>query len=189
MTAARAVRPAPRSNARRAPFHGSPRSRSSFHGSPRSRSSAREPQARSLPQESTGPRLRLAVDRRELGWRTVLVCCAVGFFATLVVSVAIQGERIKTQERADLIAHRMEEAQVEHRDLRVQAAQAESPQQILEAARELGMVEPGPIAAVPAAETALPTPPAPDTVATTVPAPTSVPPSSRLPAPDSGNAG
>ena len=118
----------------------------------------------------------------------MLVCCAVGFFATLVVSVAIQGERIKTQERADLIAQRMEDAQVEHRDLRVQVAQAESPQEILEAARELGMVEPGPIAAVPAAEAPLPTP-VPDPVATTVPAPTSLPPSSRLPSPDSGSAG
>jgi cell division protein FtsL len=112
------------------------------------------PTARPLPQESAGPRLRVAV-RPERAWRTMLVACGVLFFATLVLSVAIQGERIKAQEQADRIEARMAAATERHRDLRVAVAQAESPARILEAARSLGMVEPGPIAAVPAA---VPTP-------------------------------
>jgi hypothetical protein len=78
------------------------------------------------------------------------VCCGIAFFAALVVSVFIQGERIKTQERADKVAARTEQAQDRHRRLRVDVAEAESPVHILDAARGLGMVEPGPAAAVPA---------------------------------------
>jgi hypothetical protein len=150
-----------------------------------------EPSVRSLPQESTGPRLRVAQRiAPELGWRTVLVCCAVGFFATLVASVAIQGERIQTQERADQIAARMEAAQERHRDLRVQVAEAESPGHVLDAARALGMVEPGPLAAVPAAVAATTNAPS-----TTVPPSTgssttaSTSPPARLPSPSPGRAG
>lgn len=147
------------------------------------------PSVRPLPQESAGPQLRLATDQRELGWRTLLTCCAVVFFATLVASVAIQGERIRTQERADDVAARTEEAQVRNRSLRVEVAQAESPQRILEAARALGMAEPGPIAAVPAAETT-PAPPTGSSPTTSTSLPSANPPSAtRLPAPRSGGAG
>ena len=126
-----------------------PRTAPARDGAPRRAPRRVAPTARPLPQESAGPRLRVAL-RPETAWRTVLAVCVVAFFATLVLSVAIQGERITTQEQADRIEARMAAAQDRHRNLRVAVAQAESPSRILEAARGLGMVEPGPIAAVPA---------------------------------------
>lgn len=105
--------------------------------------------ARPLPQESAGPQLRVAAGP-ETGWRSIMVCCVVAFFLTLVLAVAIQGERIRAQERSDRIASRTAVELERQRELRVSVAEAESPGRILEAARALGMVEPGPIAAVPA---------------------------------------
>lgn len=109
---------------------------------------------RPLPQESAGPRLslvRVARHRQDIGWRAVVLLCIVGTFAALVASVAIQGQRIALQEDADRIAAHMVEEQDRNRDLRIEVVQAESPQHVLEAARASGLVEPGPIAVVPAA--------------------------------------
>jgi hypothetical protein len=161
-----------------------------------------ETTVRPLPQESAGPRLtllRAAGAAPELGWRSLLMCCAIGFFATMVASVAIQGARIQTQEQADHIASRMQVEQDRHRDLRVAVAQAESPGHILDAARGLGMVEPGPIAAVPADPAAAadgspavaPTTTAPSTgqTSTARPSTTVSTAASSLPTPSPGRAG
>jgi len=103
-----------------------------------------------LQQRLDGPaQLRVAAGP-ETGWRSIMVCCVVAFFLTLVLAVAIQGKLIRAQERSDRIASRTAVELEPQRDLRVSVAEAESPGRILEAARALGMVEPGPIAAVPA---------------------------------------
>jgi hypothetical protein len=150
MTAVRASNTAPARTAPTRPTRPARPSRPAARdGAPRRAPRRVAPTARPLPQESAGPRLRVAV-RPETAWRTLFVACVVAFFATLILSVAIQGERITAQDQADRIEARMAAAQERHRNLRVTVAQAESPSRILEAARGLGMVEPGPIAAVPA---------------------------------------
>lgn len=109
--------------------------------------------ARPLSQESAGPRLRPVARgaRHEIGWRATVVLCVVGTFAALVASVAIQGQRIALQEEADRVAARTVDALDRNRDLRIDVIEAESPAHVLEVARSSGLVEPGPIAVVPAA--------------------------------------
>lgn len=75
---------------------------------------------------------------------------AVVFLAALAVAVAIQGARISSQERYDALTERVERARETNRDLRVAVARAESPEVILDAARGLGMIEPGPVVPLPA---------------------------------------
>lgn len=94
-----------------------------------------------------------SVTSRELGWRATIAVCVIGSFAALVVSVAIQAQRISLQEEADRIAAKTAVARDRSRQLRIEVIQAESPEQILGAARRAGMVDPGPIAMVPAATT------------------------------------
>jgi cell division protein FtsL len=85
------------------------------------------------------------------GWARRLAAVGAVVFAALVLAVAIQGERIRTQERYDAVRAELLRSDERNRDLRVAVAQAESPEVVLDAARDLGMVEPGPIVAVPAA--------------------------------------
>ena len=130
----------------------SPRARGATAAAPaRPRS---RPSARPLPQESAGPRLRLIARStgrsREIGWRATVVFCVLGSFGALVGSVAIQSQRIALQEEADRLVERTAEARDHNRDLRIAVIQAESPEHVLEVARAQGLVEPGPIAVVPA---------------------------------------
>jgi hypothetical protein len=130
----------------------SPRARDASPASGRARTST----ARPLPQESAGPRLRLirrdgTRRRRDIGWRATVALCIVGSFAALVASVAIQSQRIALQEAADSVATRTATAEDRNRELRIAVVQAESPEHVLEVARDAGLVEPGPIAVVPAA--------------------------------------
>ncbi len=108
--------------------------------------------ARPLPQESAGPRLRIVGRRRgrDIGWQATVVLCIVGSFAALVASVAIQSQRIALQDDADRVAARTAEAHDRNRELRIEVIQAEAPEHVLEVARAEGLVEPGPIAVVPA---------------------------------------
>lgn len=109
--------------------------------------------ARPLPQESVGPRLRvLSGDRSgrsDIGWRAIVTICIVGTFAALVMSVAIQSQRIALQEEADKVAAATARAHDHNRDLRIEVIQAESPEHVLEGAGTAGLVEPGPIAVIP----------------------------------------
>ena len=127
------------------------------------------PSARPLPQESAGPRLRLIRRegrRRDIGWRATVVLCIVGSFAALVASVAIQSQRIALQEEADVIASRTAAAHDRNRELRIAVVQAESPEHVLQVARDAGLVEPGPIAVVPAATVPTTVPTTPDASST-----------------------
>jgi cell division protein FtsL len=74
----------------------------------------------------------------------------VVFFLALLGTVGVQGERIRTQEAADALRRSLTEAEDHRRELQVAVAGAESPQQVLEVARAAGMVEPGPVVALPA---------------------------------------
>lgn len=87
---------------------------------------------------------------RELGWRATVAVCVIGSFAALVASVAVQGQRISLQEEADRIAARTAVAKDRNRQLRIEIIQAESPGHVLDVARKAGMVDPGPIALIPA---------------------------------------
>ncbi|UDY35971.1 hypothetical protein [Dermatobacter hominis] len=167
----------------------SPRARdASVHAPGRARTRST---ARPLPQESAGPRLRLIRRdgdrrRRDIGWRATVALCVVGSFAALVASVAIQSQRIALQEEADRVSARTAVAEDRNRELRIAVVQAESPEHVLEVARDAGLVEPGPIAVVPAATVptstpALPAPPTDDGGATTA-APSTIQPTGATPA-------
>lgn len=95
------------------------------------------------------PTLRL-VTPAATGWARTVAFGAVVFLAALAVAVAIQGARISSQERYDALTERVERARETNRDLRVAVARAESPEVILDAARGLGMIEPGPVVPLPA---------------------------------------
>lgn len=171
----------------------SPRARSATAAA--SARSRPRPSARPLPQESAGPRLRHIARStgrsREIGWRATVVFCVLGSFAALVASVAIQSQRIALQEEADRLVERTAEARDHNRDLRIAVIQAESPEHVLEVARAQGLVEPGPIAVVPAvtsppsAEVSSPTgaDPAPSEPSPTAPSSTEPSPSGSDPAP------
>lgn len=64
------------------------------------------------------------------------------FFAILAGAVAIQAQRIEAQHRIDELDQRLVVAEQRQRELRVDVAVAESPEQIMAKAAELGMVEP-----------------------------------------------
>jgi hypothetical protein len=137
----------PRSSARsstRAPARsstdaGSRRSTRAPSGSTRSRTAAR-----SLPQETTGPRLRVLPQRRVSG-RALLGLSAALFFVVLAGAVTIQAQRIQAQHDIDQLDSALLEADELHRVLRAEAAVAASPERVMRAAEELGMVEPGPV--------------------------------------------
>lgn len=77
--------------------------------------------------------------------RALLGASAALFFVVLAGSVTIQAQRIETQHRIDQVDADLVAAQDLHRELRADVAVAESPERIMAAANELGMVEPGPV--------------------------------------------
>lgn len=122
--------------------------------------------ARSLPQEPTGPLLRV-LPRRSVSLRTTLAISTLLFFAVLSGAVTIQAYRIQAQHRVDVVQARLSEAEDVNRSLRAEVAIAESPDRIMAEALAMGMVEPGPVLPlVSATPTTAPDP------ATEAPAPT-----------------
>ena len=83
----------------------------------------------------------------------------VTFLLTVTLVVFVQGERIQAQDRSDDLSARIERAADRQRSLRVQLAGAESPERILSAAADRGLVDPGPVAAVPPVPIDAPAPP------------------------------
>jgi cell division protein FtsL len=67
------------------------------------------------------------------------------FFLLLAGSVAIQAQRIEAQHRIDQLEARIVEAEELNRSLRADVAVAESPDTVMTSARDLGMVDPGPV--------------------------------------------
>lgn len=100
-------------------------------------------------QEADRPRLRV-VPPAERGWGPLVLFCVIAFLVTMAAAVFVQGERIRSQERSDELTTLIDRAGEQARRLRVDVATAESPERILGAARAQGMVDPGPVAAVPA---------------------------------------
>lgn len=79
---------------------------------------------------------------------------AVGSVVTIVALVALAvgfaAQQVDGQARLDAVREGTREASQRQQHLRAEVAEAESPERILGAAREVGMVEPGPVVAVPA---------------------------------------
>jgi hypothetical protein len=67
------------------------------------------------------------------------------FFVVLAGAVTIQAQRIEAQHRIDALDARLLAADEQHRVLRAEVAVAASPERVMQAAAELGMVEPGPV--------------------------------------------
>lgn len=82
---------------------------------------------------------------RAVSLRATLLVSSVLFFTVLGGAVGIQAQRIENQHRLDQIELELIEQQELNRQLRADVAVAESPGRIMAAARELGMVEPGPV--------------------------------------------
>ena len=128
-------------------------------------------------QRAEGTVLQL-IPTRSRRW-VITAVMVVGLFGILGAAVTIQAQGIGDQERYDAVKSDIDRALDRQRDLRVAVAEAESPSHVLERARDLGMIEPGPSLAVPAGATDPPTPP-PAPTTTTIPkaASTTVPKSS-----------
>jgi hypothetical protein len=93
----------------------------------------------------------------------------------LAGSVAIQAQRIESQHRIDRVQEELLQAERRNRELRADVAVAESPERIMAAANDLGMVEPGPVLPlVPEIERTDPT-------ASVAPAPANEPPTDAVP--------
>lgn len=67
------------------------------------------------------------------------------FFVLLAGSVTIQAHRIELQHRIDQLDADLLAAHEQQRVLRAEVAVAESPERVMEAARGLGMIDPGPV--------------------------------------------
>lgn len=67
------------------------------------------------------------------------------FFVVLAGAVTIQVARIEAQQRIDELDRALVEGREQEQHLRAQVAVAESPERITRAARDLGLVEPGPV--------------------------------------------
>ena len=78
--------------------------------------------------------------------RLLVVLSGVMFFAVLFGAVAIQAQRIEGQRQIDQLDRDIGEQRDRYRSLRAQVAENESPERIMAEARELDMVEPGPVA-------------------------------------------
>ena len=74
-----------------------------------------------------------------------MVLTAVVSFSVVGGGVAIQAQRVQAQHRLDELRTELSEAGDEHRVLRAEVAFAESPDRIMAEAREMGMVDPGPV--------------------------------------------
>lgn len=83
--------------------------------------------------------------RRRVSGRTLVMVTAVLFFSVVGGAVAIQAQRVEAQHRIDQLERDIQREMELNRILRADVAVAESPDRIIEAARELRLVPPGPV--------------------------------------------
>ena len=76
----------------------------------------------------------------------------ISLVALIALAVAIQAQRVAGQQALDEIRSESNAESRRQADLRAELAEAESPSVILAQAEGLGLVEPGAVVAVPAAE-------------------------------------
>lgn len=81
---------------------------------------------------------------------TTRVVLAIGF-AMVVAAVALQAQQVAGQQAVEELIASRSDAAVQGAELRAAVASGESPANILDAAEELGMVQPAAVVAVPAA--------------------------------------
>ncbi len=75
---------------------------------------------------------------------------AVGVIVMIAVPVAFQAQRVAGQDALESLRAEVTEAGLHQSELRAAVAEAEAPAQILDAAENLGMVQPAAVVAVPA---------------------------------------
>ncbi|HTN99609.1 MAG TPA: hypothetical protein VL068_02940 [Microthrixaceae bacterium] len=81
-----------------------------------------------------------------MSFRAFMMMSVVAFFVVLLGAVTIQSQRIEGQRNLDLTAARMRTQASRSLDLRAEVATRESPERIMSKAKEMGMVDPGPVA-------------------------------------------
>ncbi len=84
--------------------------------------------------------------RRFVSVRAIMTLSVVTFFVVLLVSVMIQSLRIEGQNHLDRTAASIAAENSRSLDLRAAVAERESPERIMKKARDLGMIDPGPVA-------------------------------------------
>lgn len=112
-------------------------------------SSAR-PERSAPPRRSPAPRLRLVEGeaRRRRARVHPAVVTVVMIMAMVAVAVGFKAQQVAGQSHLDLTRSGIVEARGRQQELRARVASVESPARVLEAAEELGMVEPAPVVAV-----------------------------------------
>jgi cell division protein FtsL len=76
------------------------------------------------------------------------VVTVVAIVAMVAVAVAFQAQQVSGQSQLDLARSEIVEERGRQQELRARVAAIESPARVLEAAEELGMIEPAPVVAV-----------------------------------------
>lgn len=116
---------------------------------------------KAVPQKTDRP--RLVVHRRR--WVSARVLGATffcGFFATLFLSVYVQSLRTEADRSIDSLDQQIREAAEHYLELRAEVAEKETPALVMEQARQLGMIDPGPVAPLAVPEITKATEEAPD---------------------------
>jgi hypothetical protein len=115
-------------------------------------STAREVRSGSSRRSGGAPRLRLV--EGETPRRGTRVHPAVVTVVTIVslvaAAVGFKAQQVAGQSQLDDSRAGLAEAHERQQELRARVAEAESPARVLDAAGELGMIEPAPVVAVPA---------------------------------------
>jgi cell division protein FtsL len=94
--------------------------------------------------------------RRRVSRAHPAVVTVVMIVALVAAAVAFEAQQVAGQSHLDHSRAGIAEAHETQQELRARVAEAESPARVLEAAGELGMIEPAPVVAVPAPGAPLP---------------------------------
>lgn len=123
-----------------------------------SRSAVASPRAKAAAAPSQRSETTLRVHTRRVVSARVLIAFSMALFFVLVAGgVAIQAQRVEAQHQLDQLRDQLAAEHDLNRGLRADVAVAESPERVIEAARSLHLVTPGPV--VPLVPTLAPTAP------------------------------
>lgn len=83
--------------------------------------------------------------RRRISTRAAVISSAMAFFVILLLAVSVQSLRAETDRQLDDVNSQIRKDAERNLELRAELAGKESPATIMDQARALGMIDPGPV--------------------------------------------
>ncbi|MCB1256199.1 MAG: hypothetical protein KDB26_03795 [Microthrixaceae bacterium] len=83
--------------------------------------------------------------RRRISTRAAVISSAMAFFVILLLAVSVQSLRAQTDRQLDNVNSQIRKEAERNLELRAKLAGKESPATIMDQARALGMIDPGPV--------------------------------------------